>query len=352
MTFMGTGSKSALADALARIKGEPGNTPHWTTVAKEVAEIRNSGEWRGKYASPTEWLEAAAKASGRTPNTIRRFLAAWTFLENSRDKPPFDPFLGDGALTLELLNRTAHAGAGKKRIRSLDIGVVELAKRINDIAPNQAVTALQRYIADDMSYRDVKRLYDQLVAGKAASLAPGSPRLKSIETFPVIDAGKLGLRRVRQDKESLAELLSKEIQEFSGTAAKVFAHKYSFEFVAPDAVSIGRDGFTVEFVDGFALEKLGSHPAPGTMRKVIAEAAFSSTFFRRYWLLIDGAAESAAEIARAMETLQLSAVGIAIFKQKSTKKPFEIILRPSNKPSPDRHDLSRAAVMNQGVPSI
>lgn len=269
----------------------------------------------------------------------------------SRSKPSFDPFLGSGAFTLEAFNRAAHAGAGKKRTRNLDIGVVELAKRINDIAPDQAVTALQRYIADDMSYREVKRLYDQLVAGNAASLAPDSPRLKSIETFPVIDAGKLGLRRVRRDKESLAELLSKEIEEFSGTAAKVFAHKYSFEFVAPNAVSIGRDGFTVKFVDGFDLEKLGSHLAPSTMRKIIAEAAFSSTFFRRYWLLIDGAAEDAAKIAGAMEKLQLTAVGVAVLKQKSTKKPFEIIRRPSNKSSPDRHDLSRAAVMNQGVPS-
>src|SRR6218665_1060464 len=145
MTFMGSGGKSALADALARIKSEAGNKPHWTAVAKEVAKIRASGEWRAKYLSPSEWLEAAADASGHTPNTIRRFLSAWAFLQAPQTKPiVVDLFAGGGSFHMEALKSARRKLDRPTGVRDsdsdsgrLDIGAVELIKRINDLSPDR-----------------------------------------------------------------------------------------------------------------------------------------------------------------------------------------------------------------------
>lgn len=115
MNQMAPGSKSDLDRAIATISRAKGSKEKWLEVANKVVEVRDNESWRGRYASVTEWLDAAAHAYGVTTNTLRRLLAAYRFFDEQRtlrsksEMPPavMDFFSGNGAhmATIELIKR-------------------------------------------------------------------------------------------------------------------------------------------------------------------------------------------------------------------------------------------------------
>lgn len=321
MNDMATGTKSPISTALAVISGEEGSKPHWIVVASQVEEIRQSGAWRLAYNSPTEWLEAAAKAANLTPNTLRRFLAAFRYLKTKQAADSsIDLFSGSSAF---------------------DIGAIELIKRIGDISPSKADEYLTQHMKEDVSYRDIKRGYDLIVVNPPyATSATANP-----------DAGKLGLRRTHDVKKRLADVVQKQIGDLSDTEdAKVLPGRYEFEFASPDVVAVGSKEFSVDFVDGFEFKRLGTKVAPSALRRAIADIAFAATFFRRYWVFIDADHEAASALNTSIEKLGLLSVGIAFAPEPAAKK-LKILRRPKAPPSPDRHDMARQAVLAQGLPT-
>jgi predicted RNA methylase len=334
MNEMANRGNSAAQVALATIKGEPGSKPSWLLVAKTAEEIRRSGKWSPDYTSPTEWLEAVADASGHTVNTIRRFIASLKFLEG-RDKKTraevLDPFSGTGKLAM---------------------ASVELIKRIHDISPTQADKVLQQHIKDELTVREIREFYDSMIhhVQPQTMMIVTSPPFFSKERWPSPDAGKLGLRRAHQDKRVLTDIVRKEISVLSDTnAAKVFSDRYEFDFVSPDIVAVGQEDFSVSFVDGFEMKKLGSRVPPGAFKKAIAEIVFSATFFRRYWVILEGFDNAAESITSALDKLEAASVGVALVDLD--RKSIRIHRKPTALPQPDRHDLARSAILAQGIPA-
>ena len=334
MNVMANRGKSAVQVALATIKGVSGSKPHWIVVAKLTEDIRRSGNWQPEYSSPTDWLEAVAEASGYSPNTIRRFIAAFKYLEERGPRTRAyvaDPFCGGG--------------------RGLAFAPVELIKRINDLSPKQADATFTQLEAGKLSFRDIKHRYDKLFAGKVDVIVGNPPYEQPTETPRSSDVAKLGTRHGHHEKQSLAQVVQSEVDVLSGSnSARVFSDHYVFEFVAPDVVAVGQEDFSVTFVDAFDHLKLSSKAPPSTIRKAIGDIAFNSSFFRRYWVILDTSSDAADLLIAAFSKLDLKSVGIAK-TDLADHAHFEIVLEPSAPPSPDRHDLARSAILSQGIPN-
>lgn len=316
MNQMSTG-KTELEHLIEFFRGSPAGRPDWPVVAKKVEEIRKSGKWRMSYASPTDWLDAAAKAYDVTPNTMRRFIAAARFLETKKDVAAIDLFAGGG----------------------LAIGVVELVKRMHDISPELAERALNEHVEGTLKFKEAKRIYDGLFKGigsQGMDLVVGNP--------PWIAAGlhnanKLGVRRSYAERTELYDLINANLETFSGDEApELRIEKRRFEYVSPDAVVIGRTPGDVVFLDGFVY----SRPAIGLPRtaalKLIGEIGFASTFFRRFWIVLDANAEDAGRVSQFVEQLKLGNVGIAL-RSPTVATAISIIRVPHSRPVPDRQEL-------------
>lgn len=331
MNEMAKRGNSAAQVALAAIQGEPGSKPTWITVAKTAEEIRRSGKWTSDYASPTEWLEAVAEASGYTINTIRRFIASFRFLENQDKRTRelvFDPVAGGGVA----------------------MASVELIKRMHDIAPTQANKVLQMHIKKEVKVTEIRDLYDGLVRSAQPDLIITNPPYFAGGQTPSLSAGKLGLRRANQDKKTLTDIVRRQISVLSDTdAVKVFSDRYEFDFVSPDVVAVGQEDFSVSFVDGFEMKKLSGKIPAGMFKKAIAEIVFSATFFRRYWVMLEGAEKDAKSLTSALDQLEASSVGIALIDLELMA--IQVHRKPSALPQPDRHALARSAILTQGIPT-
>lgn len=334
MNVMANKGNSAAQVALATVKREPGSKPSWILVAKEAEEIRRSGKWSPDYASPTEWLEAVAEVSGYTVNTIRRFIASLNFIESLDEKTRvmvFDPVLGGGTLPM---------------------ASVELIKRMHDVLPAEANKVLRDYTKDKMTVRELRDRYDSVIRRSRPEpmMIIGNPPYISKEKFSTPDAGKLGLRRAYQDKKVLTEIIRKEIANLSeADGVKVFSDRYEFDFVSPDAVAVAQKDFSISFVDGFEMKKLGEKTPPGVFKKAIAEIVFSASFFRRYWLFLEGTETDAKALTSALVALEADSVGVALIDLE--RKQIRILRKPAAMPRPDRHSLAKSAILAQGIPA-
>lgn len=329
MNQMATGRNSELEHALATITGAPGSKPDWQLVANTVERVRESGAWQGTYPSPTEWLDAAAEASKYTTNTIRRFIAAWKFLEKLRSKEKNKKSL--------LVKSTS----------DLAIGTVELIKRMHDISPEEAQVALSEHLEKKLSFRDAKKRYDNMFptidpfAGSGAYVSAGDMR----PHFLQLDAGKIGSRRAHAAGRGLTELISSSIEKLSGPGStRVRTIGFKFDYASPDAIASGRSG-AVPFVDGFSYRRLPSTASKAALIKFIGEIAFASTFFRRYWIIADGRRDEAEAFANSLNELEIKSIGIALI-DAGEKDRLALIRTPSAPPIPDRTEsVIKAALL-------
>ena len=335
MNVMANKGNSAAQVALATVKREPGSKPSWIVVAKKAEEIRSSGKWSPDYASPTEWLEAVAEVSGYTVNTIRRFIASLNFVESLDEKTRatvFDPVLGGGTLPM---------------------ASVELLKRMHDVVPAEADKLLRGFSKKKMTVREIRDYYDSIIRRsqpESFSVIIGNPPYGPRGQFPAPDAGKLGLRRAYQDKKVLTEIIRKEIANFSeADSVMVFSDRYEFDFVSPDAVAVAQKDFSISFVDGFEMKKIGEKTPPGFFKRAIAEIVFSATFFRRYWVLVEGKEDDAKVLSSALIKLDASSVGVALVNLD--RRIVSIHRKPTALPQPNRHDLAKSAILMRGIPT-
>jgi hypothetical protein len=244
----------------------------------------------------------------------------------------FDPVLGGGTLPM---------------------ASVELIKRMHDVLPAEADKILRDYTKDKMTVRELRGRYDSVIRRsrpESYSVIVGNPPYVSKEKFSTPDAGKLGLRRAHQDKKVLAEIIRKEIADLSeADGVKVFSDRYEFDFVSPDAVAVAQKDFSISFVDGFEMKKLGEKTPPGFFKKAIAEIVFSATFFRRYWVFIEGKEDDAKVLSSALIKLDAASVGVALVDLD--RRMVRIHRKPTALPQPDRHDLAKSAILNRGIPA-
>ncbi len=276
-------------EALTQIAGARAHAMPWQHVAMIVGNVQDAGTWAPRFSSPTQWLDAAAGASGYTPNVLRRMVTLREFLRRSNLLP-------------EGTANGLSAGA-------IPLGSLELLKRWHDIAPDQAAGALDKVIDGSLKYRELKRLYD----AELTNSVNGS-------------AGAV----------------------FSGGDAPLYFRRYKFNFVDPDAVAIGRSGLSLKFAIGFEFRRIGRYLAKGQYNKILAELSFASSFFRSYWLVVPRSSELAIKISRDLAKLECFSMGVAEFDEDS--KELKVRASPSTEPVPDRTRGTLDSILRQGIP--
>ncbi len=230
---------------------------------------------------------------------------------------------------------------------------IELIKRMHDVVPAEADKLLRGFPKTKMTVREIRDYYDSIIRRsqpESFSVIIGNPPYGPGRQFPTPDAGKLGLRRAYQDKKVLTEIIQKEIADLSESdGVKVFSDRYEFDFVSPDAVAVAQKDFSINFVDGFEMKKIGEKTPPGFFKKAIAEIVFSATFFRRYWVFIEGKEDDAKILSSALIKLDAASVGVALVDLD--RRMVRIHRKPTALPKPDRHDLAKSAILVRGIPS-
>ncbi|MCW0234276.1 MAG: hypothetical protein OJJ21_11820 [Ferrovibrio sp.] len=315
MNQMAVRRNTDLDRAIATITQVAGNKPDWRTVAITVEKIRKDGSWRDRYASPSEWLSAAAAAYDVHPNTMRRFITVTEFVREKLGAKAvlFDPAAGEGSLP------------------RLVFGTVELIKRLHDISPDEADKALAKHQERKLSFREMQRWYENF-APTFDTVIGNPPYLDN-----AYDSKKISSKRAHAERSGLAGLIQSHIEMLSGNDTELEATKIKFDYVNPDAVVIGRKGGAATFVDAFSLKRVPAGAPRTHLTKLVSEIAFASTFFRRYWLLLDAPPKDVTEIGESISDLALKNVGIAEY---ISGKQDNLNLRrsPSGNPVPDRQE--------------
>ncbi|WP_428249816.1 hypothetical protein [Ferrovibrio sp.] len=311
---------------LLPIKGSKGETASWLELMKLFHEAMSSGRWRKKYESPTDYLNAFAAASGNTPNTIRRYKAAYEFLQRQAEKKPkvWDPFAGGGGLAPAFTS-------------------VELIKRIHDVEPKAAERVFLRHRKGETTFRELKAEYDNLLGGRVDTIFANPPFADAI---PLADAKKLGHRRNRRLSDDVRAMLEPHVSELSGPQARLYVGKYKFEFVDPSAVAVGVDGTSVSYVDGYEYVPSGPEMAPAQMRSLLADLTFQASFFRKFWVVFGEYCASANAIRSKLDRLHENSIGFAV---ENAQGQLRSLKKPADGHHADRQDLARAEVFSQGV---
>lgn len=323
MNQMAKGGKTDVARAIATISRAAGSTSKWRDVAKLVAFIRDEELWRGSYPSEAEWLEAAAAAYDVSRNTLGRLIATDRFLETKLAKKrqsgqAVDLFAGTGTFAMS---------------------TVEQIMRMHDISPPHADKALDEHAAGKLSYRDAKAQYDALSATAEfghVDVIVGNPPF----TKTTIDAAKASSRRVHKQRSILKALIESHLEALSGLSAEsATISKKRFEYVSPDAIVIGNADKKAPFVDGYAFKRLPLKSKSATVAGLLSEAAFSASFFRRYWLILDANEHDAKRVSDSVMDLELRNVGVARYKPEGQDN-LDLLRAPTGDPVPNRHERS------------
>jgi len=320
---MATGGKTDVARAIATISRAAGSKSNWRDVAKVVAFIRDEDLWRGFYPSAGEWLEAAAATYGVSLNTLRRLIAAHEFLEaklakRHREGQSIDFFAGSGTFAMS---------------------TVEQIMRMHDVSPPHADKALDEHAAGRLSYRDAKAQYDALSTAAEfgrVNVIVGDPPY----TNASIDAAKVSSRRAHKQRSILKALIESHLEALSGlNAESATISKKRFEYVSPDAIVIGNADKKAAFVDGYAFKRLPLRSTGAAVAGLLSEAAFSASFFRRYWLILDANEIDAKRVTDSVTDLELRNVGVARYKPEGQDN-LDLLRAPTGDPVPNRHDRS------------
>lgn len=310
---------------LLPVKGSEGKTASWIDLMKLFSEVMSSGRWRKEYESPTDYLNAFAAASGNTPNTIRRYKAAYEFLQRQAEKKSkvWDPFSGDGLAPA--------------------FTSVELIKRIHDVEPKAAERVFLQHRKGETTFRELKAEYDTLLGRRVDIILANPPFADAI---PLADAKKLGHRRSRRQNDDVRSMLEPHVSELSGPQARLYVGRYKFEFVDPSAVAVGVDGTSVSYVDGYEYVPSGPELGPAQMRSRLAELTFQASFFRKFWVVFGEDCASANAIQSKLERLQESSIGFVV---ENAEGRLQSLKNPADGLHAERQDLARAEVFSQGV---
>jgi len=331
MNQMAPGGNSEFDRLFATITKVANGKRDWLQIANAVAIVRDKKLWRGKYRSETDWMEAAAAACDVTPNTLRRFLTSAQFLfEHAKS------LVKNGAVVVVRPN-------GKDPAEPV-MATVELIKRMHDVSPSSAQSALDQHLNGQLSYRALKRQYDTLFDPFA-----GSGKFNVVFADPpfgaeAFDSAKISSRRAHRERNELGSLVRSHLETLSGVPAEnAKVKKVRFTYVTPDAVAIGTREAATPFIDAFDYKRLPKGITQASVSKLISDATFAATFFRRYWLVLDATADDASEVVSAADALDIENLGVALIQQDSQDN-LEVLRTPSGAPVPDRQEMALLAV--------
>ena len=245
-------------DRLSRLRGTVDQD--WLEIARLIDLARRSELWQSRFPSVTAWSEHAGALVGWSLNTVWRMLATQAFIDQELPSvigavtsvPPLSPSLA------EVLRKIATASPDEAR---------KLIVTLND---RKAV-----------SVRDAREVLERVQAGVTQA---------KINNRPEAGVTFSGKRALAEDSiQRVNELVRRQLAELSpgrehfkvrsrGRVRTPYFQVNAFATSVGDRV----------LIDGYRY-------VPGELRwrsallgNALAEAAFSATFFSRYWVIFLG----------------------------------------------------------------
>lgn len=309
-------------DVLTKLSELRGASAGWFHVAEAVRGGLKNEAWKGGFPSRAAWLEEAAKAAGYTASTLRRLVRVLDYLEGA---------VSSGRLTA-------------LRTTNLPIGALEILMRMHELAPGRAKALLDEALSGALSYRHLRGEYDQLVHERARG-AP--PRMFAPRLF-------------KQFEDDAVRLVEENVQRFVGEGDVRFVRDFrglpdDFPLAEPDLIAIKQTEMGIKFVDGFEFRLIrDSRARPVVTNRLLEESVFRSSFYRRYWVMIqEEIHEGVAELLREhLLTFGCLSVGVVSILPKgeeplTSEEMFDVILEPQGPPVPDLRQMFISALRFQ-----
>lgn len=306
-------------DFLTKLSELRGTSAGWFYIAEAVKEGLKNETWKEGFPSRAAWLEEAAKAAGYTASTLRRLVRVLDYLE--------------GAVSSDRLTAL--------RTTNLPIGALEILMRMHELAPSRAKALLDEALSGDLSYRQLRGEYDQLVHERARG-AP--PRMFAPRLF-------------KQFEDDAVRLVDENVQRFVGEDDVELVRYFrglldDFPLAKPDLIAIKRTETRIKFVDGFEFRLIRDSRALSVVtNRLLEETAFRSSFYRRYWIMIqeeihEGVAELLRERLLMLGYLSVGVVSILPKGEEplTSEETFDVILEPHGPPVPDLRQMFISAL--------
>lgn len=145
-------------------------------------------------------------------------------------------------------------------------------------------------------------------------------------------------RRVHEQRNRLGSIIQNHLETLSSVDAESAKIKrVKFDYIFPDSVVVGHLKTGTLFIDGYDYKRLPQGTPRADLLKLVSETAFSATFFRRYWLILDAAHREVESLTSSLKDLGLSNVGIALHEAQE-QDDLNLVRIPSGNPIPDRRD--------------
>lgn len=324
-----------LKDVLKGLENARSRKLDWREIGRALTDVDSSGAWRDLYETPTAWLTAVANATELSEGFLRRIRLAYRFIADWQAKHP----------KANLLSSDTH----------LSFISAEILKRLHDIEPKKAEALLAEVGKRKVAHHEIKAAYASVVgpsrtimkpeAELGGILGPGIHRAKNLS------ASKLGIRQTQAFVVNAFKAVQDNLDQLCGRGETAIPFRfYKFDFTAPQAVAVGLVSSGVKFADGIDFRNIMSMPPRGQKIQLLGEIALSSTFFRRYWLVLPAKSPFTTSLADDLQELDLHSVGVATWSSDAPGE-LEIVARPRGNPVPDRQEIGRADVLRQGIPS-
>lgn len=294
----------------------------WFYIAEAVKEGLKNEAWKGGFPSRAAWLEEAAKAAGYTASTLRRLVRVLDYLE--------------GAVSSDRL--------AALRTTNVPIGALEILMRMHELAPDRAKALLDEVLSGDLSYRQLRGEYDQLVQERARG-AP--PRMFAPRLF-------------KQFEDDAVRLVQENVQRFVGEGDVELVRDFrglldDFPLAKPDLIAIKQTETRIKFVDGFEFRLIRDSRALSVVtNRLLEETVFRSSFYRRYWIMIqeeihEGIAELLRERLLMFGRLSVGVVSVSPkgVEPLTSEEMFDVVLDPQGPPVPDFRKMFISALRYQ-----
>lgn len=250
---------------------------NWYRLAGVVQEVTRRQLWRSMFNSNAEWVKEAAARSGYHPAVIRRMVRAKEFVDRMASEAGIEFYKED----------------------DMPLASLEVLERMYQLAPSRVKDLLPDAIQGRITLREVQEEYDDIV-----NKNPGKAEQRGLER-----------RQANAFEQRATAAIHESIQFFSGDASilKVRVPITPFR-IAVDLVAVrGRD--CKREYDGFALH-LGGDGNRKSRGNVLQNIAFSSQFFRRFWIVLPehAAVDFKQYLHESLRVLQLYNVSVALLK--------------------------------------
>jgi hypothetical protein len=315
-------------DLLSRLEGAKARRKPWADVARLLERGLQRERAEGIDRAKGPFLRAAAVATGYSTNALNRFVSVLTFATEV-----------GGAMGVEV-----------EQLLRVPFASLELMKRIAAADPKIGRRLLREFPRRPVPISRLRELLRTASDhGELISPRGNAARLRSAHEHAVLGLLESGLPDLTGAKDAkLTAPVAKLPLPISGVFASDedgginFVDTFDIKrFAFPDAVAVRVTDGGIDFVDAFDIKHYKHGASSQVIRDIVASAALSARFFRRFWLLVSSSSEFLTALVNAIEALKLDSIGVAeVSLSEASIRPLRW---PCSDPVPDhRAQYTRA----------